>query len=217
MRGYLSDKWVTKQGDILLVRAPHSPRCRTPPPAAPTMSVAARKVAVLGAAGGIGQPLGLLMKMSPLVSQLSLYDIGASAEACERGEGGGAAPPDDARCGADRRAVRRPCCAEVSGRAVCVGRSVPGRGAWRTCAAAGGPSQRAAARVPPGAGAAWAAVQCRSIMIHRRVPAGRRRGTIAGRRWPRAQCSTPEGGRAGRRLLRCALLGRREDARALSG
>ena len=33
----------------------------------------------------------------------------------------------------------------------------------------------------------------------------------------RAQCSTPEGGRAGRRLLRCALLGRREDARALSG
>jgi malate dehydrogenase len=39
------------------------------------MSVAARKVAVLGAAGGIGQPLGLLMKMSPLVSQLSLYDI----------------------------------------------------------------------------------------------------------------------------------------------
>ncbi|XP_058211129.1 malate dehydrogenase, mitochondrial [Rhododendron vialii] len=34
-----------------------------------------RKVAVLGAAGGIGQPLALLMKLNPLVSHLSLYDI----------------------------------------------------------------------------------------------------------------------------------------------
>ncbi|CAA7397429.1 unnamed protein product [Spirodela intermedia] len=34
-----------------------------------------RKVAVLGAAGGIGQPLSLLMKLNPLVSRLSLYDI----------------------------------------------------------------------------------------------------------------------------------------------
>lgn len=33
------------------------------------------KVAVLGAAGGIGQPLSLLLKQSPLVSELSLYDI----------------------------------------------------------------------------------------------------------------------------------------------
>ncbi|BBN16708.1 malate dehydrogenase [Marchantia polymorpha subsp. ruderalis] len=33
------------------------------------------KVAVLGAAGGIGQPLSLLIKMSPLVSTLNLYDI----------------------------------------------------------------------------------------------------------------------------------------------
>ena len=33
------------------------------------------KVAVLGASGGIGQPLSLLLKQSPLVSQLSLYDI----------------------------------------------------------------------------------------------------------------------------------------------
>lgn len=33
------------------------------------------KVAVLGAAGGIGQPLSLLVKMSPLVSDLHLYDI----------------------------------------------------------------------------------------------------------------------------------------------
>ncbi|XP_051125473.1 malate dehydrogenase, mitochondrial-like [Andrographis paniculata] len=34
-----------------------------------------RKVAVLGAAGGIGQPLSLLLKLNPLVSTLSLYDI----------------------------------------------------------------------------------------------------------------------------------------------
>lgn len=34
-----------------------------------------RKVVVVGAAGGIGQPLGLLMKLNPLVSQLSLYDV----------------------------------------------------------------------------------------------------------------------------------------------
>lgn len=32
-------------------------------------------VAVLGAAGGIGQPLSLLIKQSPLVSHLSLYDV----------------------------------------------------------------------------------------------------------------------------------------------
>nr|ADQ00372.1 glyoxysomal malate dehydrogenase [Sequoia sempervirens] len=33
------------------------------------------KVAVLGASGGIGQPLSLLMKMNPLVSVLHLYDV----------------------------------------------------------------------------------------------------------------------------------------------
>ncbi|KAK4257195.1 hypothetical protein QN277_006815 [Acacia crassicarpa] len=36
---------------------------------------ASYKVAVLGAAGGIGQPLSLLIKMSPLVSVLHLYDV----------------------------------------------------------------------------------------------------------------------------------------------
>ncbi|KAG0315522.1 Malate dehydrogenase, cytoplasmic, partial [Dissophora globulifera] len=35
----------------------------------------AAKVAVLGAAGGIGQPLSLLLKQSSLISHLSLYDI----------------------------------------------------------------------------------------------------------------------------------------------
>lgn len=33
------------------------------------------KVAVLGASGGIGQPMSLLIKQSPLVSHLALYDI----------------------------------------------------------------------------------------------------------------------------------------------
>ena len=34
-----------------------------------------KKVAVLGANGGIGQPLSLLLKLSPNISELSLYDI----------------------------------------------------------------------------------------------------------------------------------------------
>ncbi|KAG7663201.1 uncharacterized protein J8A68_003283 [[Candida] subhashii] len=33
------------------------------------------KVAVLGAAGGIGQPLSLLLKLNPQVSELSLFDV----------------------------------------------------------------------------------------------------------------------------------------------
>jgi malate dehydrogenase len=33
------------------------------------------KVALLGAAGGIGQPLALLLKLNPLISHLALYDI----------------------------------------------------------------------------------------------------------------------------------------------
>ena len=33
------------------------------------------KVAVLGAAGGIGQPLSLLLKMNNMVTNLALYDI----------------------------------------------------------------------------------------------------------------------------------------------
>lgn len=33
------------------------------------------QVALLGAAGGIGQPLGLLLKMNKYISELSLYDI----------------------------------------------------------------------------------------------------------------------------------------------
>ena len=32
----------------------------------------------MGAAGGIGQPLALLLKQSPLISSLSLYDIVAT-------------------------------------------------------------------------------------------------------------------------------------------
>ncbi|GHJ86328.1 hypothetical protein NliqN6_2730 [Naganishia liquefaciens] len=40
-----------------------------------TTARAERKVAVLGAGGGIGQPLSLLLKVDPSVSALSLYDI----------------------------------------------------------------------------------------------------------------------------------------------
>lgn len=43
--------------------------------AAPKSGPSTFKVAVLGAAGGIGQPLSLLIKMSPLVGELRLYDI----------------------------------------------------------------------------------------------------------------------------------------------
>ena len=38
-------------------------------------SAAASKVAVLGAAGGIGQPMSLLLKGNPRISQLALFDI----------------------------------------------------------------------------------------------------------------------------------------------
>lgn len=40
-----------------------------------TSSQANVKVAVCGASGGIGQPMSLLLKQSPLVTELSLYDI----------------------------------------------------------------------------------------------------------------------------------------------
>ena len=42
-----------------------------------TASVAVRgyKVAVAGAAGGIGQPLSLLLKLDPRVTELSLFDV----------------------------------------------------------------------------------------------------------------------------------------------
>ena len=37
------------------------------------------KVAVLGASGGIGQPLSLLLKLNPRIGQLALYDIAKAA------------------------------------------------------------------------------------------------------------------------------------------
>ncbi|KAJ1977118.1 Malate dehydrogenase, cytoplasmic [Dimargaris xerosporica] len=40
-----------------------------------SVSQNAAKVAVLGAAGGIGQPLSLLLKANPTISHLSLYDL----------------------------------------------------------------------------------------------------------------------------------------------
>lgn len=43
--------------------------------AATAANLPKRKVAVLGAAGGIGQPLSLLLKLNPNLSHLALYDI----------------------------------------------------------------------------------------------------------------------------------------------
>merc|ERR1712133_188233 len=40
-----------------------------------TSSVAQRNVAVMGASGGIGQPLSMLLKLNPAVTKLALYDI----------------------------------------------------------------------------------------------------------------------------------------------
>jgi malate dehydrogenase len=36
---------------------------------------AGKKVAVLGAGGGIGQPLSMLLKLSPAITELACYDI----------------------------------------------------------------------------------------------------------------------------------------------
>merc|ERR1711936_1066929 len=43
-----------------------------------TSSVAHRNVAVMGASGGIGQPLSMLLKLNPAVTKLALYDIVAT-------------------------------------------------------------------------------------------------------------------------------------------
>lgn len=44
-----------------------------------TASVRGFKVAVLGAAGGIGQPLSLLLKLNPRIKQLALFDVAQTA------------------------------------------------------------------------------------------------------------------------------------------
>lgn len=47
-----------------------------PAKASRTMPVVhCKKVAVLGAAGGIGQPLSLLLKMNKCVTELALFDV----------------------------------------------------------------------------------------------------------------------------------------------
>jgi hypothetical protein len=60
-----------------LSRGPQRIRCSSLPHAAPPPPQP--KVAVLGAAGGIGQPLALLLKTSPLIGELSLYDVANTA------------------------------------------------------------------------------------------------------------------------------------------
>ncbi len=60
---------LLKRSVLSAAKSPAQTRCIS------SSSSPRRKVAVLGAAGGIGQPLGLLMKLNPLVTDLSLYDI----------------------------------------------------------------------------------------------------------------------------------------------
>jgi len=59
--------------------APSIPRFLTgaahPPTRAPASGLTRDTILVSNTAGGIGQPLSLLMKLSPYVSELSLYDI----------------------------------------------------------------------------------------------------------------------------------------------
>ncbi|KAG0470132.1 hypothetical protein HPP92_016227 [Vanilla planifolia] len=74
-----SDASLLGKGSIAALQASYLPKLKFKPGRLPAKQsqprASAFKVAVLGAAGGIGQPLGLLIKMSPLVSHLNLYDI----------------------------------------------------------------------------------------------------------------------------------------------
>lgn len=61
--------------------APKTPKELLANPTAPSQQ--ASKVTVLGAAGGIGQPLSALLKLNPRVSQLALYDIRGGPGICD--------------------------------------------------------------------------------------------------------------------------------------
>ena len=74
------------------------------------------KVAVLGAGGGIGQPLSLLLKLNPLVSNLSLYDI--------RGAPGVGADVSHIDTASEVRVVDIVRC--DSGLSLCAGEGLPG-------------------------------------------------------------------------------------------
>lgn len=58
-----------------LVKRVRPPNLRLPPTPQPVPMSKKVNVAVLGAAGGIGQPLSLLLKLNPMVGKLHLYDI----------------------------------------------------------------------------------------------------------------------------------------------
>lgn len=60
-------------GHTAALKAPRATVCRAAERKA--LETVAYKVAVLGAAGGIGQTLSALVKMNPMVSELALYDI----------------------------------------------------------------------------------------------------------------------------------------------
>ncbi|TFY74434.1 hypothetical protein EWM64_g9576 [Hericium alpestre] len=59
----------------MLARTALRTSLRAPARAFSSSSARQTKVAVLGAGGGIGQPLSLLLKLDPHVTELSLYDI----------------------------------------------------------------------------------------------------------------------------------------------
>jgi malate dehydrogenase len=65
----------TRNADLIMLRASKlSSRSRS---VASAIKQTARgmKVAVLGSSGGIGQPLALLCKLSPLIDEVSCYDV----------------------------------------------------------------------------------------------------------------------------------------------
>lgn len=65
--GVLTQRGLTDSLNCIYITITH-----THPPPSNYLQV---KVAVLGAAGGIGQPISLLIKSNPLVTDLALYDI----------------------------------------------------------------------------------------------------------------------------------------------
>lgn len=69
VRCQLSGAVSTQQKRLVVRAVPRSAVSRR------SVKVECRKVAVMGAAGGIGQPLSLLLKMNKFVTELALYDI----------------------------------------------------------------------------------------------------------------------------------------------
>lgn len=117
-----------------------SPLCSTSwPDPAPSLPPSRSKVTVLGAGGGIGQPLSLLLKMNRLVSELSLYDVanvaGVAADLSHCNT------PTQARwgrrrCGAAVGPLAKGCWAAQQGAGMAAHATLPEQAAAVRCAAA---------------------------------------------------------------------------------